>query len=529
MLLHKRAGDDMDANVGTNWQEMIQVAEAVARDKQIERELVVQAMEEAMEQAARSRYGGEYDLRVRIDRRTGYPHVSRVRVVVDCDVENYFTEIFVDEAKKLRPEVEVGGIIEENLPPLDFGRIAAQTAKQVIVQKVREAERSKQFEEFKSREGDVVNGIVKRIEYGNVIVDVSRGEAILRRDQLIPRENFHVGDRIRAFVKEVRSEMRGHQIFLSRTDPRFLSCLFTQEVPEIYESIIEIKAVARNPGNRAKIAVATDDMTIDPVGACVGLRGVRVQAVVSELQGEKIDIIPWSEDDATFIVNSLQPAEVTKVVLDEEMQRIEVVVPDDQLSLAIGRRGQNVRLASQLTGWRIDVMVEAEEAEKRQLEFSERTEKFVTNLDIDETIAQLLVSEGFISMDEVAYVELFELESIDGITLEMAESLQKRSREYLENAESRALEKMSELNVEEALLKFEGLTPQMIVALAENNILTLDDFAGLADWELVSSKGISQEEESPGILDGFDLTSEGAQDVIMRARVQLGLIDAEER
>ena len=388
----------MKPGISANRLELLSIAQAVAAEKQIDREIVIEAMEESIQKAARSRYGAEYDIRVKIDRKTGESHLERVHEVVatEEEVENDFTQLSLDHAKQRYGfEGEPGEFVRQELPPMEFGRIAAQTAKQVILQKVREAERAQQYEEFKDRAATIINGIVKRVEYGNVVVDVGRGEAMLRRDQLIPRESFRVNDRIRCYIRDVRSEQRGPQIFLSRTAPEFMVKLFEQEVPEIYEGIIEVKAVARDPGSRAKIGVISYDNGIDPVGACVGMRGSRVQAVVNELQGEKIDIIPWSEDAATFIVNALQPAEVAKVVLDEDAQRIEVVVPDDQLSLAIGRRGQNVRLASQLTGWDIDIMTEAEESDRRQREFTERSEAFMEALNVDEVVAQLLVVGGF--------------------------------------------------------------------------------------------------------------------------------------
>ncbi|MFQ5565849.1 MAG: transcription termination factor NusA, partial [Paracoccaceae bacterium] len=417
--------------VSANRLELLQIADAVAREKLIERDLVIEAMEDSLGKAARSRYGAEYDIRAFIDRQTGEISMSRAMEVVE-EVENHFTEISLAEARLKNPAAEVGDFITDPLPPMDFGRIAAQTAKQVIVQKVREAERERQYEEFKDRVGEIINGIVKRVEYGNVIVDLGRAEAIIRRDQLIPRETYRVGDRVRGYIRDVRSESRGPQIFMSRTAPEFMAKLFGMEVPEIYDGIIEVKAVARDPGSRAKIGVISYDNSIDPVGACVGMRGSRVQAVVNELQGEKIDIIPWNEDAATFIVNALQPAEVTKVVMDEDAQRIEVVVPDEQLSQAIGRRGQNVRLASQLTGWDIDIMTEAEESERRQQEFNERSAMFIESLNVDEMVAQLLVSEGFTSLEEVAFVELAELSAIDGFDEDTAEELQARARESLE-------------------------------------------------------------------------------------------------
>ncbi len=463
--------------------ELLQIADAVAREKMIDPDLVIQAMEESMAKAAKSKYGAELDIRAFIDRKTGDLEMTRVREVVE-EVENHFVEMTVEEAKAHKDDPEVGDLIIDKLPPMDFGRIAAQSAKQVILQKVREAERERQYEEFKDREGTIINGLVKRVEYGNVIVDVGRGDAILRRDQLINRELFRNGDRIRAYIKEVRSEMRGPQIFLSRTAPEFMAELFKMEVPEIYDGVIEIKAVARDPGSRAKIGVISFDNSIDPVGACVGMRGSRVQAVVNELQGEKIDIIPWNEDAPTFLVNALQPAEVSKVVLDDEADRIEVVVPDEQLSLAIGRRGQNVRLASQLTGLDIDIMTEAEESERRQKEFELRTKLFMDTMNVDEVVAQLLVSEGFTRLEEVAYVELEEIASIEGFDDETAEELQARARESLDEINTKALEEAKALGVQQSLIDYEGLTPQMLVALAKDDVKDLETFATCADWEL---------------------------------------------
>ncbi|MEL6979233.1 MAG: transcription termination factor NusA [Pseudomonadota bacterium] len=516
--------------VSANRIELLQIAHAVAQEKQIDREIVIEAMEEAIQKAARSRYGAEYDIRVKIDRKNGEAHLERVREVVE-EVENHFTEILLKDAKaRYDYEGEIGGFVREELPPMEFGRIAAQTAKQVILQKVREAERAQQYEEFKDRVGTIINGTVKRVEYGNVVVDVGRGEAMLRRDQLIQREAFRVNDRVRAYIREVRSELRGPQIFLSRTAPEFMAKLFEQEVPEIYEGVIEVKAVARDPGSRAKIGVISYDGGIDPVGACVGMRGSRVQAVVNELQGEKIDIIPWSEDAATFIVNALQPAEVTKVVLDEDAQRIEVVVPDDQLSLAIGRRGQNVRLATQLTGWVIDIMTEADESERRQKEFAERTEAFMRHLNVDEMVAQLLVSEGFSSLDEVAYVDLDELVTIEGFDEDTAEDLQARARESLEEMNQRIIDGLRGKGVDDALLSFSGLTPQMLLALAQDGVMSLEEFATMADWELAG--GVTETEDGKvvkddGVLERFDVSIEEARNLIMSARVALGMVDPE--
>jgi N utilization substance protein A len=515
--------------VSANRLELLQIADAVAREKLIDPELVIEAMEDSLAKAARSRYGAEYDIRAVTDRKTGELSMARAREAVE-EVENHFTEISIEDARAMNPEAEVGDFISEPLPPMDFGRIAAQTAKQVIVQKVREAERERQYEDFKDRVGEIINGIVKRVEYGNVIVDVGSGEAVIRRDQLIPRELYRNGDRIRAYIRDVRAEARGPQIFLSRTAPEFMAALFKMEVPEIYDGVIEIKAVARDPGSRAKIAVISYDSGIDPVGACVGMRGSRVQAVVSELQGEKIDIIPWIDDAATFIVNALQPAEVTKVVMDEDAQRIEVVVPDEQLSLAIGRRGQNVRLASQLTGWDIDILTEAEESERRQAEFAERTAMFMESMNVDEMVAQLLVSEGFTSLEEVAYIELEELTAIDGINEETAEELQARARESLEEINAAALEKARADGVQEDLIEFEGLTPQMIVALAADGVKNLEEFARCADWELAGGFSIidGKRVKDEGLLESFDMTLEEAQHLVMSARLQLGWVTVED-
>ena len=509
--------------------ELLQIADAVAREKMIDPDLVLQAMEESYAKAAKSKYGPELDIRAKIDRKSGELEMTRVREVV-AEVENHFTEMTVHEAGAHLDNPEVGDWVIDELPPMDFGRIAAQSAKQVVLQKVREAERERQYDEFKDREGTIINGLVKRVEYGNVIVDVGRGEAVLRRDQLINRELFRNGDRVRAFIKEVRSEMRGPQIFLSRTAPEFMAELFKMEVPEIYDGIIEIKAVARDPGSRAKIGVISFDNSIDPVGACVGMRGSRVQAVVNELQGEKIDIIPWNDDAPTFLVNALQPAEVAKVVLDDEAERIEVVVPDDQLSLAIGRRGQNVRLASQLTGLDIDIMTEAEESERRQKEFEIRSKLFMDTMNVDEVVAQLLVSEGFASLEEVAYVEVDELLTIEGFDQDTADELQARARESLDEKNAKALEAAKSLGVEQSLIDFEGLTPQMMVALAEDGVKTLEDFATCADWELAGGYTTVDGErvKDDGLLESFDVDIAEAQELVMTARLMLGWVTEEQ-
>ncbi|MBM3555967.1 MAG: transcription termination/antitermination protein NusA [Alphaproteobacteria bacterium] len=478
----------METSASYNRQEMLHVADAVAREKGIEREIVLRAMEDAIQKAARQRYGQEHDIRAEIDPKSGEIKIFRCLEVVEA-VENEATQIRLEEARDRNPDAQVSDILVEPLPPLEFGRIAAQSAKQVIVQKVREAERERHYNEFKDRIGEIVHGIVKRVEYGSVTVDLGRAEGVVRRDELLPRESFRRGDRIRAYIYDVRRETRGPQIFLSRTHPQFMAKLFAQEVPEIYDKIIEIKAVARDPGSRAKIAVLSHDSSIDPVGACVGMRGSRVQAVVQELQGEKIDIIQWSPDPATFVVNALAPAEVTKVVLDEEEGRIAVVVPDEQLSLAIGRRGQNVRLASQLTGWQIDILTEKEESERRQEEFRNRTKIFLDALQVDETTAQLLATEGFASVEEVAYVPLDDLAGIEGFDETKATDLHRRAAEWIEKENLRLEELRKELGVSDEIVDLGGLNPAMLVRLGEKGVKSLDDLADLAGDELVEALG----------------------------------------
>jgi len=519
----------MAIGIAANRLELLQIADAVAREKSIDKAVVIHAMEEAMQRAAKSRYGTENDIRVEIDPKTGETHISRYLHVVD-QIENDKTEISIADARRRNPAAQVGDIIAETLPPIEFSRIATQAAKQVIVQKVRDAERERQYDEYKDRIGEIVHGTVKRVEFGSVVVDFGRAEGVVRRDEMIPRESFRNGDRIRAYIYDVRRETRGPQIFLSRTHPQFMARLFAQEVPEIYDGIIEIRSVARDPGSRAKIAVISKDSSIDPVGACVGMRGVRVQAVVQELQGERIDIIPWSSDPATFIVNALAPAEVTKVVLDEDTRRVEVVVPDDQLSLAIGRRGQNVRLASQLTGWQIDILTEQEESERRQKEFAERTQLFMEALDVDETVAQLLASEGFASVEDVAYVPLHELAEIEGFDEETAEELQNRAIGYIEEKNAAFEAKRRELGVEDEVAETEGLTPAMLVKLGENSIKTLEDLAGCASDDLlgyVENKG-TERVRVPGALEGFDLVASDVNDIIMKARVRAGWVKEED-
>jgi transcription termination/antitermination protein NusA len=515
--------------VSANRLELLQIADAVAREKVIDRQIVVAAMEDAIAKAARSRYGAETDIHAEIHPKTGELRLARHLLVVDDQaVENDSREIPLSEARRRNPAAQVGDAIAETLPPFDFGRIAAQSAKQVIVQKVREAERDRQYDEYKDRIGEIVNGVVKRVEYGNVIVDLGRGEGIVRRDEMIPRETFRPGDRIRSYLFDVRREARGPQIFLSRTHPQFMSKLFAQEVPEIYDGIVEVKAVARDPGSRAKIGVISRDSSIDPVGACVGMRGSRVQAVVGELQGEKIDIIPWSPDAATFVVNALQPAEVAKVVLDEDADRIEVVVPDDQLSLAIGRRGQNVRLASQLTGFDIDILTEQEESERRQKEFNERTELFMTALDVDEVVGQLLASEGFRSVEELALVEASEVASIQGFDEDTAAEIQRRAQDYLARIEAEQDARRKELGVADELKEVEGVTTPMLVAFGENEIRTVEDLAGCATDDLVGyteGKGPDAVRHK-GFLDGFEISRADAETMIMAARVKAGWIEA---
>jgi N utilization substance protein A len=468
--------------------ELLHVADVVAREKNIERDEVLDAMEQAIQKAGRSKYGHEHDIRAHINRKSGAVELKRYRQIVDA-VENEAIQIPADEAARRWPDRKVGDFIVDDLPPIDFGRIAAQSAKQVIVQRVREAERKRQFDEYKDRVDEIINGLVKRVEYGNVTVDLGRAEGVIRRDELLPREHFKVGDRVRAYIYDVREEPRGPQIFLSRAHPQFMAKLFAMEVPEIYDGIIEIKAVARDPGSRAKIAVVSRDSSIDPVGACVGMRGSRVQAVVAELQGEKVDIIPWSQDQATFVVNALAPAEVTKVVLDDNQGRIEVVVPDEQLSLAIGRRGQNVRLASSLTGWDIDILTEAEESERRQEETRARSDLFMEALDVDDVIAHLLVAEGFREIEELAFTPLEELAEIEGFNEDIAGELQQRALVFLQERDRQRLEKARGLGVTEEVIALDGLTPGSVLKLAEGGVKTLDDLGDLAGDELVEMLG----------------------------------------
>jgi len=518
-----------ESGVSANRLELLQIADAVARDKSIDKSIVISAMEDAIQKAAKTRYGSENEIKAEIDPKTGQTNLARLLEVVEV-VENEAVEIDLTSARKKNKEAEIGDFISEELPPIEFGRIAAQSAKQVIFQKVRDAERDRQFEEFKDKIGEVISGIVKRVEYGNVIVDLGRNEAIIRRDELIPRESFRSGDRVLAYILDVRRELRGPQIFLSRTNNQFMAKLFMQEVPEIYDGIVEILSVARDPGSRAKIAVYTSDNSIDPVGACVGMRGSRVQSVVNELQGEKIDIVKWSPDVATFVISSLAPAEATKVVLDEDIERIEVVVPDDHLSLAIGRRGQNVRLASQLTKWDIDILTEAEESERRQSEFIEKSQIFIDALDVDEVIAQLLVSEGFMSIEDLVYVETSEISSIEGFDEDTAIEIQSRAKTSMEQEIQKQEERRKELGVSDELLQIEGMNTNMLVVLGENNIKSLDDFAGFSTDELFGwvEKTELGSKKQEGLFSGFDLSRDQVEKMILDTRVKLGWIQNED-
>ena len=515
--------------VSANKLELVQIADAVAREKSIEKALVIDAMEDALARAARSRYGHETNVKAEINPSTGETKLWRLLEVVE-EIENEAAEITLEEALHRNPAAEVGDFISEPLPPIDFGRVAAMAAKQVITQKVRDAERDRQYEDFKDRVGEIINGIIKRVEYGHVIVDLGKAEAIIRRDQQLPRENYRNGDRVRAYIMEVRREPRGPQIFLSRSHPQFMAKLFEQEVPEVYDGVIEIRAVARDPGSRAKIGVMSNDGGIDPVGACVGMRGSRVQAVVNELGGEKIDIVPWSPDDATFVVNALAPAEVTKVVLDVELQRIEVVVPDEQLSLAIGRRGQNVRLASQLSGYEIDIMTEEEESAKRQEEFKIRSEAFMEGLDVDDMMAGLLVSEGFSRIEEIAFVEIDELMDIDGLDEETAEELQARAKDYIEEENKKLDAKRVELGVNDDILEMEGLDLKMIVTLGENDVKSVEDLAGCATDDLTgwTERVDGERQHYEGILEKYKISPEESEGLIIRARLKAGWLTQED-
>jgi N utilization substance protein A len=541
----------MALGISANRQELLMIADAVAREKSIEREIVIAAIEEAMTKGARSKYGAQHDIRAVIDPKTGELTLTRYLTVVEDEpealvepdgeiigepeldengepIEKPLGRIGISAAKRLYRDAEIGKVYTEILPAFEFGRVQTQMARQVVVQKVREAERERQYEEFKDRVGDIINGTVKRVEYGNIIVDLGRGEGIVRRDQSIPREAFNIGDRIRTYIYDVRRENKGPQIMLSRAHGGFMAKLFAQEVPEVYDGVIEIRAVARDPGSRAKMAVISNESSIDPVGACVGMRGSRVQAVVAELQGEKIDIIQWSPDEATFLVNALAPAEVSKVVIDEEEDRVEVVVPDEQLSLAIGRRGQNVRLASQLCGWQIDIITESQDSERRQREFTERTALFQEALDVDEMVAQLLVTEGFAAVEDIAYVDELELAEIEGFDEDTAAELQTRAREFLDREAAEQDAKRKALGVEDGVLAVRGVTLPMAVALGEAGVKTVEDLADLSTDEVRG--GYEQRGEQrvrvPGALESFELSPEDAEKLILRARVSAGWIDA---
>ena len=515
--------------ISANRLELLQIADAVAREKSIDKAIVISAMEEAIQKAAASRYGIENNIKAQIDTETGSITLMRLLDIVE-KVEDFSTQINLEDAKLKNPEAILGGDpIEEELPPIDFGRVAAQSAKQVIFQKVREAERERHYEEFKDRVGEIISGVIKRVEYGTVIVDLGRAEAVIRKDALLPREVYKPGDRVRAYIMEVRREIRGPQIFLSRTHSDFMANLFAQEVPEIYDGIIEIIGVARDPGSRAKIAVLSKDSSIDPVGACVGMRGSRVQAVVNELQGEKIDILSWTDDIASFVVKALQPAEVQKVVLYESEQRLEVVVPEEQLSLAIGRRGQNVRLASSLCGWDIDILTEDQESERRQKEFQERTNLFMEALDVDELLSQLLVTEGFNDISELAYVDLKEISNIAGFDEDTASEIQARAADFLNKETKELEEKCKALGIADDLLGVEDLSLKMIVALGENEVKTLEDFAYCSSDDLLGWDEIVEGEKKheEGILEGFDINISQANDLIMSARIKLGIVTEE--
>ena len=516
--------------ISANRLELLQIADAVAREKSIDKAIVISAMEEAIQKAAASRYGIENNIKAEINTETGSITLMRLLEIVE-KVEDFSTQINIEDAKLKNPDAALGGEpIEEELPPIDFGRVAAQSAKQVIFQKVREAERERHYEEFKDRVGEIISGVIKRVEYGTVIVDLGRAEAVIRKDALLPREVYKPGDRVRAYIMEVRREIRGPQIFLSRTHSDFMANLFAQEVPEIYDGIIEIIGVARDPGSRAKIAVLSKDSSIDPVGACVGMRGSRVQAVVNELQGEKIDILSWTDDIASYVVKALQPAEVQKDVLYEGEQRLEVVVPEEQLSLAIGRRGQNVRLASSLCGWDIDILTEDQESERRQKEFQERTNLFMEALDVDELLSQLLVTEGFTDINELAFVDLKEISNIAGFDEDTAEEIQARAADFLNKENKELEERCNALGITDDLLEVEDLSLKMIVALGENDVKTLEDFAYCSSDDLLGWDEIVEGEKKreEGILEGFDISMSQANELIMSARVRLGIIPEED-
>ncbi len=485
--------------------ELLQIAEAVARDKSIEQHIVIEAMEQAIQSVAKKKYGQDLEVKASIDEKTGEIKITRLLHIVE-DIEDSSNQISLTQGKTYNKDAKLGDTIYDPLPPIDFGRVAAQTAKQVIVQRVKEADKERQFLEYQDKQGQIINGVVKRVEYGNVFLDLGKAEAYMRKDDTIVRETFRPGDRVRAYITMVKKDLNGPQIYLSRTCNEFMAALFSQEVPEIYDGIIKIISVARDPGSRAKIAVMSNDKTIDPVGACVGMRGSRVQAIVNELQGEKIDIITWTEDAASFIVNTLSPAEVTKVVLDEENKKVEVIVPDDQLSLAIGRKGQNVRLASQVSKWEITILTEGAESERRQAETKKETQALIEALVIDDVIAHLLVSEGFKSIEAVAYVPLEELQAIEGFDENLAKELKDRAIVYLEEKEEEYEKERLQLGVSDEIKSIEGLDAEMLVILGKNNIKTKNDLADLSSDELLE------------ILAGKFEKNEEADKIIMKAR-----------
>ncbi len=492
-------------------EEMLQVANNVAQEKNIEKEEVFVAMELALEKAARVKYGLERDIRVKINRETGDISLNSYLKVVDVlELEDQKNQILYEEAKKINPDIQNGEFIIKELPPFDFGRVAAQNAKGVIIQKVREADKSRQYNEYKDKKGEVVVGVVKRIEFGNLIVDLGKSEAIIKREELIPRETFKNGDRVRAYIYDVKEDAKGYQVFLSRTHPQFLAKLFHQEVPEIFEGVIEVKSVARDPGSRAKVSVFTEDSTIDPVGACVGMRGSRVQAVVNELQGEKIDIVTWSTNQATYLANALAPAEVSKIFLYEEKNKVEVVIPDKQLSLAIGRKGQNVKLASTLTNLEIDILTEEEEAERRQVEFKTRTELLIEVLDVEDVIAQLLVTEGYISVDSIANENIENLKKIEGFDIDLSKEIITRATNYIKKKDDEDIKIINEKISDQELINLYGINNKMLALLAKNDIYTLDDFANLATYDLL--------DKEEGIFKKLDIEEKTVNDMIMKAR-----------
>ena len=502
--------------------ELLRIAESVAIEKSIDKEIILSSMESAIQKAARIKFGSENDIRVTIDRNSGNISLHKVLTIVNSP-ENLDTEISLEQAIKIeknRENIKVGDEILEELPPVDFGRIAAQTARQVITQSVRAAERERQYNDFIDKKGEILSGIVKRLEYGNVIIDLNRTEAIIRKEELIPREILKTGDRVKAYCSEVSRETKGQQIFLSRAHPKFMEKLFFQEVPEIYDGVIEIKSAARDPGSRAKICVKAIDTSLDPVGACVGMRGSRVQAVVNELQGEKIDIVNWSEDPAVVVANALSPAEVQRVNVDNEAKKLDVILTEENLSKAIGRRGQNVRLATKLLNYEINIMTDQEDSERRQLEFKEKTDNFVRNLELDETLGQLLVAEGFSSIDDIKDSEPESLTKIEGIEQDTAKELIERAKEFYQKDQEEIANRIKNLGLENDLINHQGLTPGMLVTLGEQKILTLNDFADLASDELTGSYDIVKGErvKIKGYLEEFALSQKEADDLIMSAR-----------